>query len=246
MYRTLRRMWSLYDLYKSITSKTSQVERREFKFDEYDLKNPVEYEKMKSDLTVHLLGNQSYIVNIMEIIMSEVAIALIRSADRAFERINMAIYTKIGLMVAQAIAEQVAWHAIGGILEATGIGFVMHAAGAARAAIWARKIGNFIGGIKSVATTIQKLNRGNRVLRAANAFQRFNSSMLAKGLIKLTYGAAAAIHAYNIVTISNQELNEIERLITEEVQRSTAGVQNRLNGRVEMLRHTEVNFNDSF
>ena len=247
MYRTLRRMWSLYDLYKSITSKTSQVERREFKFDEYDLRNPVEYEKMKSDLTVHLLGNQSYIVNIMEIIMSEVAIALIRSADRAFERINMAIYTKIGLMVAQAIAEQVAWHLIGGILEATGIGFVMHAAGAVRAAAWARKIGNFIGGLKSVATTVQNLNKGNRVLRAANAFQRFNSSMLARGLTKLTYGAArAGIQAYNIVTISNQELAEIERLITEEVKRSTAGVQDRLSGRVEMLSHTEVNLNDSF
>ena len=99
----------------------------------------------------------------------------------------------------------------------------MHAAGAARAANWARKIGNYIGGIKNVARTVQRLNSNRRILRAANAFQTFNNSFLARTTAKITIGAArAGIQMYNIVTISNQELEEMERLISNDVQRRTS------------------------
>ena len=215
MYRTLRRLWGLYDLYKTITDKTSKVEKREFNFGEYDLRNPADYAKFQGDFNEYINGSQSYIVNIMEIVLREITIALFRSVDRAFERINLAIYRKIFLMAAQAAAEQVAWHFVGGILEATGIGFVMHAAGAVRAARWARKIGNYIGGIKNVAKTVQKLNKHKDVLRVANALQTINNSFIARTATKMTINVSrAGIEMYNIVTISNQELAEMERLIT--------------------------------
>lgn len=246
LYRTLRRLWGLYDLYKTITSQISTVEKRKFNIEEYDLNNPEDFNKFQGDFNTFINGRESYIISIMEIIMREVTIALYRSVDRAFDRINMAIYSKIAWMAAQAIAEQVAWHFVGGILEATGIGFVMHAAGAARAANWARKIGNYIGGIKNVARTVQRLNSNRRILRAANAFQTFNNSFLARTTAKITIGAArAGIQMYNIVTISNQELEEMERLISNDVQRRTSSAQAQLRGRVEAIRNVRVDFSDT-
>lgn len=243
MYRTLRRLWGLYDLYKTIISQTSQVESRSFNISDYDLKNPASLIKLQGDINTYINGKQSYLVNILEIIMKEITIALFRSVDRAFDRINMAIYSKIAMMAAQAIAEQFAWHFVGGMLEASGIGFVMHAAGAVRAHAWARKIGGYIGGIKTVARTIQNLNKNRRVLRAANAFQTFNNSILARTATKITIGAArAGIQMYNIVTISDQELTEMERLITNEVQRRTGAAEGQIQSRIAALRNTNIDF----
>ena len=236
LYRTFRRIYGLYDLYKTIEEQIGKIQKTSFDINEYDLNNPLGYEKMKNDFMVHINNQSSYLVNVLKVIMSETTLALVRVTDRVFTRINTAIYSKIAEMVVQAIAENAAWQLVGLFLDSTGIGsFIgvgMHTAGATRAAIWGRKINKFISEIRTVAQKLYKLSKSNKLAAVAG-----------KTATKLVIGGARlGISAYNIVSISDLELQEIERLIHNEVQRRTLPTQHKLRNKMVLLQRTKIDF----
>jgi hypothetical protein len=183
-------------------------------------------ERLENELNVFLNSSESYIGKIMSAVMAEVTKSFIKTTDRAIDRINRAIYLKLGAMAGQAIAEAAAMNFIAGLLDSSGVGTALglglHTYSAYRFGNKAYKIGEFIGGIRRVGDAALRFARtgfGEATIRSFHAYRTSLGVRLGTNL--LVGGARLATTYYDLVNISEAEFQEMEELITTTTQQQT-------------------------